>query len=509
MGMVGKRYSFIIAVMAMVALLLAVPQVSAALTVEVSQSGADSGEVMKGQMFTVTASGWSGTCSQATISFSGCSSCSLSGEETQKTIGQGQSVSWTTVVASQKSTDETISASVSGGGDCSGSGTSSSFDIALPPSLTLDATTDDSSVSKGSTFDINIEVTNDGETTAQDLTIDPTTSGFTSDCSSISSLDEEQSAAQSCSVTAASSLVGGSKTVTLEVSSTNADSATDTVSITVNAAAGDGICDPGEAEASDCDSGDGGGSSGGGAAGGITVQNRTNIPVLVPGVGLRNNTRLQAAIEKVLAMGKMSEQAKENLLRLSQSITSNISSIQEFKIESGNSRIQNKIRCRGQQRVRSLMIFDSVPKTFASNASMVTVSAPGGTVEIAEEDPSWVILFPEVNPDDELIITYEVTGQKSTTVLDGMVTEVYAESLEELAAPEEGVPGEEAGETPTTPEGEAQPPFALDATMMMILGGIAAAVVIIVVLVLVLKSRKKSSSKPVTALNAVESNFGK
>ncbi|UCD02778.1 MAG: hypothetical protein JSV63_03270 [Candidatus Aenigmatarchaeota archaeon] len=135
------------------------------------------------------------------------------------------------------------------------------------------------------------------------------------------------------------------------------------------------------------------------------------------------------------------------------------------------------------------------------------MTAPAGTTtEIVEEDPSWVIYFPTLNTGQEITITYEVSGFKSTTVLDGMLTEVYAESLEEAAVEPEEVPPEPGEEAP--PEEEVPPPFALDATTMMITGGIVAVIVIIAVLVFVLKSRKKSSPAPVMALHAVNSNFG-
>jgi len=410
------------------ALLLAAGPVSAAMAVTVSQSGADSGEVMKAREFIVDASGWGGTCSQAMISFTGCSSCSLSGEGIQKTIGQASSVSWTTVVASQKAVGQTVSVSVSAVGDCSGSGISSSFDIVLPPSLTLDATTSSSSVSKGGSFSVNLDISNGGETTASDLTIDTTTSGFSASCAPISSIDEGQSAGESCTVTALSSITGGSKTVTLQITSSNADSTSDTVSITVNSKAGDGICDPGESGTSDC-TGNGGPGGNGGSFGGLSSQNASSRPTLVPGVGLRNNTKLQAAIEKVLAKGSLSDQARENLLRLSVSITSDFSMTRWFNVSGGKSKITTTMKYTGQEKANNLMLFESVPKAFASNASLVTVSAPGGTVEVAEDDPSWVILYPEMSPNQEITVTYEVSGSKSSTVLNNMNSEVYAESL--------------------------------------------------------------------------------
>jgi len=66
--------------------------------------------------------------------------------------------------------------------------------------------------------------------------------------------------------------------------------------------------------------------------------------------------------------------------------------------------------------------------------------APGATVEIVEEDPAWILLYPEVNPGDELSITYETSGRKGSTVPEQVESEVYAESLGEIEEPGGEVP---------------------------------------------------------------------
>ena len=302
---------------------------------------------------------------------------------------------------------------------------SSSFDIVLPPSLSVSASTGSSSVAAGSSFTANVNIANNGETTANDVTIAVSGTGMSlsSGCGSVSAIDEGQSAAQSCTITASTA---GSQTVTFTASSTNAEDASGSFTITVTG----GAAPPG-----------GDGTTGGtGPSGGPEgppgkAKNASKRPELVPGVGLRNNTKLQAAIEKVLAKGKISEQARENMLRLSASITSNISTTRMFNASEGRSRIRTIMRYKGRRNVSNLMVYESVPKDFASNASAVTVTAPGAIIEVVEEDPSWVVTYPAIRPDDEILITYEVQGEKSPDVLDAMQTEVYAESVE--AAPEQ------------------------------------------------------------------------
>lgn len=486
-----------------------------ALSVSVSQSGADSDEVMKGRTFTVEASGWTGDCSQATISFSGCSSCSLSGESTVKTISEGTStVSWTTVSASNKASSQYVSVTVSSG--CTGqSEDSSTFDIVLPPSLSVEATTDDSSIDEGDTFEVNLNIANNGETTANDVTTEVSGTGMSisSGCSSISSLEESQSSAQTCTITASSA--GDPATATFTVSASNADSSTDSVSITVNSVDGNGDGDG--TTGGDGDTDDIGGLMPSTPAG---VQNKSKKFDLVPGKGLRNNTKLQTAIQKVLGKANMNQNAFQNLMRLSESITSETDVNKNMEASQTRSNVTMTVKYRGQKRVKNFMLHEKVPKAFAQSASDITVTAPGATYEIAEEDPEFVFLYPEVSSGETLIITYSVDGEVDTSALDSTETVLYAESYEGAEPGQICSPGErrcsglevqecsddgKAWETVKTCEegcmdakctgegfGLELPPFIKDNLLLV---GAAIAVIIVLIAAAVLVTKKKGGKK--------------
>ncbi len=481
-----------------------------AISVSVSQSGADDYEVMKDSTFTVEASGWTGDCSQATMSFSGCSSCSLSGENSQKSIGGGAtSIAWTTISASQLAAAQSITVSVSGGCTLQQE-TSDSFDIVLPPSLSVDASTDVSEVDDEETFEVNLDMVNNGETTAKDVSTSVSGSGMSisSGCSSISEIEEGQSAAQSCTIKASSP---GTPTVTFTISSTNADSASDSFSMTVNSVGGDSP-----------PSGSGDTSPSGGPVVGPSdeeeqererVRERKNIS-LVPGVGIRNNMRLQNAIQKVLGMANMSEQARENMLRLSESISSEMGLSKNFSSGSGKTTLSLKFTHGGAKKIRNFMVYDTVPKTFANSSENVTVIAEGASIEVVESDPEYLFVYPEVLPDQELSVTYSVEKELAQSVIDDTSTEVYAESLEEIIEPECTVPGERrcSGDevqecqnnewvtTETCQHGcvsgvcKAAPPVQID---WMLVGGIAVIVVVVIAVVAVVMGfkTKKGSDK--------------
>jgi hypothetical protein len=189
-----------------------------------------------------------------------------------------------------------------------------------------------------------------------------------------------------------------------------------------------------------CQSGGDGGNGGGGGGSGYTTpgagdKNASSRPSLVPGVGLRNNTKLQAALEKVLAKGKMSEQARQNLLRLSESITSDIEVQRNFKYSNGTSSMENRYKYTGQNRVRNLAVYDKIPKDFAEHSDNITVTSPGATVEVVDADPEYLLLYGEVTEGEEMVITYSVESNVDETVIDSFGTEIYAEEVEEGAAP--------------------------------------------------------------------------
>ncbi len=406
---------------------------SAALTVSIEQFGADSGSVMQGKSFTVTVSGLTGSGS-VTLTTLQNSSVFSSSENSTKTYSEGTtSVSWTTVVANQKLSAQTISAvSVVPYSD---SGTSSAFDIKLPPSIITSVTPSSYSNPSGSkTIQMNIQ--NWGETTAQNVAVNLTlpsgvslTSG--SATQSISTISGgEGGSGESVGISWTVSFSGAStSSITITTSPSNADSKTDTIPITVTG----GTSPPSESP---------GGSGGGSSTVTPTAKNESRRPVLIPGVGLRSNLKLQTAIEKVLAKGKMDQESFQNLIRLSQSITSNITATRNIRVFNGTTTLTSSFRHSGKEKIKNFIIYEKVPKTFASNAANITVTALGASgYQTVETDPEYAFIYSELSPGQTVNITYFIKKEVNTTLIDQFQTEVYAESVETAAAPPEGPAG--------------------------------------------------------------------
>ncbi len=399
--------------------LLAVPIIQAA-TITVSQAGADPDTVMKGKPFTITVSGLSGSGTVSLINLPAGFSAEGSPPYPKSFAGGTPSVSWTSATISQSHDSITITAQIAGAGSPS-TAESRSFGVILLPSISLSVSP--SSVTAGSVYSVSLNIQNSGETSAKSVSIAVSGTGMSvsSGCSSISLISAGSSSSASCAILASTP---GTHSVQLTVTPSNADPRTETISVTVT---GHVI-------------GNGDGPPGGG--GPLPAKNASRRPELVPGIGLRNNTKLLAAIEKVLAKGKLSDQAIENLMRLSASITADIEVGREFNASGGKSTLTLTMKYNGERQVNGFIVHDVLPKAFAQHTGNITVSALGASIEIVEEDPEYMFLYPRLLSGQEITIIYNIDREVSTSVINDTETWIYAESYEEIPAPEGCNPGE-------------------------------------------------------------------
>lgn len=406
--------NYLLFVIAFLLILCVTPYAQAA-TVTVSQSGADSGTVMQGKAFIITVSDLSDS---GTVTLTDTPAGFSSSEGTLKSFSSGTtSVSWTTTTISQAQTGVKIKAIISGTGSPT-TAESSSFNVVLPPSVSLSVTPSTASVTAGSAYTVNLNVQNSGGTTAKSvaLSVSPSSMTKSSGCSTISSISAGSSSSVSCTVLASTA---GTITATFTATPSNADAASDTVSVTVASTGGTPPGGPGTGPS--------------GAVGPVTSKKNTANKQfkLVPGVGLRDNAKLQEAIEKVLAKGKLSDQAKENLLRLSASIASDTEITKYMESSKTKSNITLKIKYKGDRKVMKFMLYEKLPKAFASSSDNITVSVSGATYDIVQKDPEYLFTFPELSS-GETTITFNVNKEVNTTALDQTATEVYGEVYEGL-----------------------------------------------------------------------------
>ena len=292
----------------------------------------------------------------------------------------------------------------------------------------------------------------------------------------------------------------GSYDISAYVTSQNADSDSASATLTVSSG-GDGD--------DDNTGGTPGGTTGGTTGGALPPAasgDETIDVTLTAGEGVATNEKVASAVAALLEK-ELTENEKTSLQEISSEITSSTSGSRSFSASGGKSTITSTYTYSGQKKAVNFMLYESVPKSFASDASLVTVTASGGTVRVAEEDPSWVIMYPEVSPDQQLTVVYEVTGNKTSSVMDDMAAEVYAESLVDIVSEEPSGAGDDTtpGDQGTgVPQAPSAPPAGFDPLLMTgIIGAIA--VIVIAGLVIKMKGGGRSTS---SALEAVKSDLG-
>ena len=152
----------------------------------------------------------------------------------------------------------------------------------------------------------------------------------------------------------------------------------------------------------------------------------TNRPQLVPGTGLRENTKLQSALENVWSNKNMNQDAIDNMMRISESISSQISMEREINVASGKSNMHTSLKYNGKNQIKDFVLYDIVPKSFATSAKDITVTVSGARVEIVEDDPEFAIIFDTVSPGDTLSIDYVVNAEIDADIVSSFTSEVYA-----------------------------------------------------------------------------------
>ena len=216
-------------------LALVMVPLSIAATLTVSQSGADSGTVIKGQTFTITVSDLSGS---GTVNLIDTPSGFSSEEGTSKSFSEGtSSVTWTTAKISQIQNNIRMKASISVAGSPS-TAESELFNIVLPPSISLEVTPSTASVDEDSTYTVTLNIQNSGGTSAKSVAFSVSGTGMSiySGCSSVSSISAGGSTSVICKIKA--STAGNSIPVTFTAAPSNCESKTDSMTVTVQASGG-------------------------------------------------------------------------------------------------------------------------------------------------------------------------------------------------------------------------------------------------------------------------------
>lgn len=199
----------------------------------ISQGGADSGTIIQGRAFTVTASGLSGTGTANIILPS--SGFSID-EDTTKSFSSS-SISWSTPKATELMTNQQVQVSINQNGNINTlTCEPNPFDVVSPPYITATHTPSSATVNAGGTFIVSLTIQNTGGTTAS-ITVGVTGTGMSITSENVPDTIPA-SGIGSGSITIKAS-TAGSQTASVVVSALNGNAVTKNVAVTVNVV-GDG-----------------------------------------------------------------------------------------------------------------------------------------------------------------------------------------------------------------------------------------------------------------------------
>lgn len=150
---------------------------------------------------------------------------------------------------------------------------------------------------------------------------------------------------------------------------------------------------------------------------------------LVPGIGIKDNEKLQDTLEKVIEKGNLDDNALKNIERISRAITSTIDTERRLETKYNSSTITTKMKYYGKAKVKNFIVYEKIPKEFAESTDIINVTT-NGRVEIIEKDPEYAIIYTELNPGQTINISYTVDKKVDQSILEEMSSEVFAESLE-------------------------------------------------------------------------------
>ncbi|MBI2672700.1 hypothetical protein HYX19_00405 [Candidatus Woesearchaeota archaeon] len=149
--------------------------------------------------------------------------------------------------------------------------------------------------------------------------------------------------------------------------------------------------------------------------------------------------KIKAAVQDIVGSLPLNEVAKN-----SEAVSKSVSVSRS--IESKTSTVlTTNIKYAGKDLVKDFMVYDIIPKTFASDISEVTVSTPAkAKYKVIEKDPKILIIFENITEGENNVVTYLIDKHLSANVINDFDSPIlFAKEIitkEELAKKEAAKP---------------------------------------------------------------------
>jgi|GEM_PF-6627164 len=188
-----------------------------------------------------------------------------------------------------------------------------------------------------------------------------------------------------------------------------------------------------ESGSSSGSSGSGGGYSGGGVT---VIPKEEEKPAAENEVRyIQDNTQnLDQALESVLTINELTEEAKRNLLEISQTVSTGTEVTTSHAQNAENTTVFTNVVWNGSATVNNLIVHVTIPKSFSNHADNITVWARGAKVLVVDPDPEYLIVYDVVSPGQQLNISHTVNASLDSAyeIAQNFSAVIYAESLSQL-----------------------------------------------------------------------------
>jgi len=161
-----------------------------------------------------------------------------------------------------------------------------------------------------------------------------------------------------------------------------------------------------------------------------TIKKTQKISAIFDNV-FETDAELMTTLKKIFGDSYFSKEMIAKIKESSEKLNETLEIDRDIETGNGVTKVILSIQNKGENNIKNLIIDDVVPKEFSEFAKDIVVEAIGAKIEILKEDPEFLIVFPELKPNDLVNIEYRLSEEKDANIVNSFNVNVYAEEIEQ------------------------------------------------------------------------------
>jgi len=161
------------------------------------------------------------------------------------------------------------------------------------------------------------------------------------------------------------------------------------------------------------------------------VEKTSRVMLLAPGSAIETNSNVKQASQKALKLPTLDTIKIRGFVETSRLIVNDFYAVKHLQTSNSESRLVTSFEYVGDVKINNFIVYDKIPKAFASSADQITVYAPKtATYEIVNNDPEFLFVYNQLLPKDQVIISYTTGHLVDLELINDTETEIYGENTE-------------------------------------------------------------------------------